>query len=82
MPWGRFLRVKFGFLPAFSTACRYAIKPLVYSLFEDDDDLESRVVQGGRAFSLPGLPRSCVLRQIVLVRKTAFAEFDNRATDP
>jgi hypothetical protein len=66
MPWGRFLRVKSGAWPARLTACRYAIKPLVYSLFEYDDDLVSRVVQTGRGFSLPGVPRSCVLRQIML----------------
>jgi len=47
MPWGRFLRIKFGFSPAYLAACRYAIKPRVYSLFEDDDDLESRGLQSG-----------------------------------
>jgi hypothetical protein len=33
-------------------------------------------------FRCPAPEKARVLRQIVLARKAAFAEFDNRATDP
>jgi hypothetical protein len=68
----KFLRVKFGSLPAYSTACRYAIKPKVYSLFEYDDDLGDRM-SAGRALDFSPWRRR---RRACFCGKSCFLEMD------
>jgi len=63
----KFLRVDFGSLPAYLTACRYAIKPMVYSLFEHDHASQGRMSAGRVPDFDPWLRRRRVfLREIML----------------
>jgi len=67
----KFLWVDFGSLPAYLTACRYAIKPMVYSLFEHDHALQGRM-SAGRAPDFDPRRR----RRRVFCGKSCFLEMD------
>jgi hypothetical protein len=70
MPWGELPAGQIRFLPAYLTACRYAIKPLVYSLFEDVDDFDGRLARGG--FRSVASTNAGVLRETVRLKGGRF----------
>jgi hypothetical protein len=79
MPWGQFLRVKFGGLSRHLAVSRYAIRFALYSIFKCDPEPKATLTQSGQRF--PQDKREEFARRSCS-KNVELRQFDKRATDP